>query len=172
MRDNLRKKTSAASVSVITSKATSAFPAKSYKSTLYTTYTYYYYYLTFTLNVLSACTYNALCVSSTPHLNLIDYTPLLPFQASQAAAMASTTFSRLSLAIICLTMLTVSRVLAQTVAPSNQSTDNSVEFVLNTIINQMSIAPKILPLTNGAGLSGTLSQLDVRLSSHSLSRLL
>lgn len=76
--------------------------------------------------------------------------------------MPSATLSRLLLTplAICLSLLTVSRVSAQTVAPSNGTTNNGVQFVLTTTLNQMSIQPKILPLTNGAGLSGTLSQLE------------
>ena len=83
--------------------------------------------------------------------------------------MTSATFPRLLLAT-CLSLLTVSRISAQTVAPSNATANNSVqvEFVLSTILNQMSIQPKVLPLTNGAGLSGSLSQLEVRHSPHSL----
>lgn len=72
--------------------------------------------------------------------------------------------------MICLSLLAVSRVSAQTVAPSNATTNNNVEFVLTTTLNQMSIQPRILPLTNGAGLSGSLSQLEVRRFSHSSSQ--
>lgn len=77
----------------------------------------------------------------------------------------STILPRLVLAI-CLTLLTVSRVSAQTVAPSNATTNDSVQFVMATFLNQMSIQPRILPLTTGAGLSGSLAQLEVRHPPH------
>ena len=75
--------------------------------------------------------------------------------------MPSATLPRL-LAALCLLLLTPSHVSAQTVAPSNATSNGSVLFVLNTVINQMSIQPRIIPLTNGAGMSGSLSQLEVR----------
>lgn len=84
--------------------------------------------------------------------------------------MLSATLPRRMLAI-CLSLLTVSRISAQSVAPSNATTNDTVEFVLSTFLNQMSIQSRILPLTNGAGLSGSLSQLEVRHFAHS-SRLL
>ena len=80
--------------------------------------------------------------------------------------MAAAFLPRLLL-VTCLSLLAVSRVSAQTVAPSNATTNNNVEFILSTTLNQMSIQPRILPLTNVAGLSGSLSQLEVRLSSYS-----
>lgn len=73
--------------------------------------------------------------------------------------MLSATLPRRMLAI-CLSLLTVSRISAQSVAPSNATTNDTVEFVLSTFLNQMSIQSRILPLTNGAGLSGSLSQLE------------
>ena len=84
--------------------------------------------------------------------------------------MLSTSLPRL-LGALWLSLLTVSRVSAQTVAPSNATSNSSVAFVLATTANGMNIQPKILPLTNDAGLSGSLSQLEVRLSSTSSSQL-
>ncbi|CAF9928946.1 MAG: hypothetical protein ALECFALPRED_004177 [Alectoria fallacina] len=73
--------------------------------------------------------------------------------------MASATIPHFLLAL-CLSLLTASPVSAQTVAPSNATANDSVQFVMTTTLNGMPIKPQILPLTNGAGLSGTLSQLE------------
>ena len=113
------------------------------------------------LTVLSSSVNDAFLSTSSAPNNLNSHLPYFPPNAE----MPSATLPRL-LSAICLSLLIVSPVSAQTVAPSNATSNTSVEFLLSTTLNQMTIQSRIVPLTNGAGLSGSLSQLEVGLTSH------
>ena len=80
--------------------------------------------------------------------------------------MAFASFPRL-LPVLCLLLLSVS---AQTVAPSNDTSNGAPQFTLTVTLNQMPMQPGILPLSNAAGLSGSSGQGQVRLPPHSSSQ--
>ena len=77
--------------------------------------------------------------------------------------MAFVTLSRL-LPSVCISLLAVSQVLAQTVVPSNASTNHSVESLPSPTGNGVSYRPRILPVTDDA--QGGIAQLEVRQSAH------
>ena len=60
--------------------------------------------------------------------------------------------------------LAVKLVLGQSVSPTNSTNpaNSTVRFVLDTTVSMMEIQPNIEPLTDQAGLQGSLSTLEVR----------
>lgn len=65
---------------------------------------------------------------------------------------------------ICLSIVAVQQVSAQTVLPTNDTSgDNSTaQFVLETTISMMDSHADVAPLTDKAGLTGSTTQLKVR----------
>jgi len=64
---------------------------------------------------------------------------------------------------VCLSILAVQQVSAQTVSPTNDtSSDNNVTmFILDTVLGGMETKTNISPLTPQAGMTGSLNQLEV-----------
>lgn len=75
--------------------------------------------------------------------------------------MVFVTLRRLLLAV-CFFLLTLSLVVAQVVLPSNTTANTSVEFLLETILNQNNTVFPLWPLTHDAGISsiGTVSDVS------------
>ena len=65
---------------------------------------------------------------------------------------------------ICISLLAVQLVLGQSISPTNSTNpaNSTVRFLLDTTISMMQIQPNIEPLTDQAGLQGSLSTLEVR----------
>ena len=61
-------------------------------------------------------------------------------------------------------LLAVQLVLGQSVSPTNSTNpaNSTVRFILDTTVSMMQIQPNIEPLTDQAGLQGSLSTLEVR----------
>ena len=65
---------------------------------------------------------------------------------------------------IWISFLAVQLVLGQSVSPTNSTNpaNSTVRFILDTTVSMMQIQPNIEPLTDQAGLQGSLSTLEVR----------
>ena len=117
------------------------------------------------LNVSPSSAKNAVCMSRSFTMDVIDHISV--------SVVTFVILPRLLLPI-CFSLLTLPWAEAQSVTSSNATMNTSIEFVMTTTLNRMLVEIKILPLTNSAGLSDTLSQsqLEVCYPSRSLCSLL
>ena len=65
---------------------------------------------------------------------------------------------------IWISLLAVQLVSGQSISPTNNTNpaNSTVRFILDTTVSMMQIQPNIEPLTDQAGLQGSLSTLEVR----------
>ena len=68
-----------------------------------------------------------------------------------------------TLRAICLSLLLLAGVNAQSTSPSNDTSplQGDVGFLMSTLLNNMATTVKIVPLSNNAGLTGATDQLEV-----------
>lgn len=109
----------------------------------------------------SFCPHASFCGTQTSRR--VSSIPDLIIYSSRAVyrGMSLTSLPRAVLAL-CLSILAVQQVSAQTVSPSNDtSNDNNVTmFILDTFLSGMETKTNISPLTPQAGMTGSLSQLE------------